>query len=128
MRVKFLALAIGAFVAAVGLVGVVSPQGLQTIARYSMTSVGLYVVAAIRLAFGVILFRAAAASRAPRVLRVVGVFAFVAGLVTPFLGVDRAHAIFDWWSGQSPVFLRLWPGLAVVFGVFIVWAVTPSRR
>lgn len=123
-----LALAVGLFVAAVGIAGIVAPHALQTIARYSITPLGLYVAAAVRVVFGVILIRSAPASRAPGVLRVVGFIALVAGVITPFLGVDRAHAIFDWWSVQGPLLIRLWPALALIFGILIVYAVNPARR
>lgn len=123
-----LALAIGLFVAAIGMVGIVAPHSLQAIARYSVTPLGLYVAAAVRVAFGVVLIRAAPASRAPKALRVLGFIALVGGLITPFIGVDRARAISDWWSAQGPVLIRLWPALAFVFGVFIAYAVKPGRR
>lgn len=122
------ALAAGLFAAAVGIAGIVAPYALQTIARYSITPLGLYVAAAVRVVFGVILIRAASASRAPAVLRVVGIVALVAGLITAFLGVDRAHAMFEWWSAQGPVLIRLWPALALIFGILIVYAVNPARR
>ena len=123
-----LALAIGFFVAAVGIVGIVAPHSLQTIAQYSVTPLGLYAAAALRAAFGVILVLAGPASRTPKVLRVVGCIALVFGLITPFLGVDRARAILDWWSSQGPGLIRLWPAVAAVVGVFIVYAVIPGRR
>jgi FtsH-binding integral membrane protein len=126
--VTSLALAIGLFVAAIGIVGIVAPPSLQAIARYSVTLLGLYVAAAARIAFGVILVRAAPASRAPKVLRLLGLIALVGGLITPFIGVDRARAISDWWSTQGPLVIRLWPALALVFGVFIAYAVKPERR
>jgi hypothetical protein len=123
-----LVLAIGFFIAAVGAVGVVAPHLLQSASRYAMTPTGLYGAAALRIVIGVVLVRVAAASHAPRLLRSLGVIAIAAGIITLFLGVDRAGAILTWWSGQGPVFMRLWPALALVFGVIMVWAVIPRRR
>lgn len=123
-----LVLVIGLLIAVVGGVGVVSPDVLQSISRYAVTPVGLYLAAAFRIAVGVVLVLVAAGSRAPRVLRVLGFIAIAAGLVTLFLGVDRARAIVDWWSGQGPVSMRLWPALALLFGVLIVVAALPRRR
>jgi hypothetical protein len=123
-----LVLAIGFLIAAVGAVGVVAPHVLQSISRYTVTPTGLYVAAALRIVIGVALVRVAAASRAPWLLRGLGFIAIAAGIVTLFLGVDRAGAILAWWSGQGPVLIRLWPALALVFGVIMVWAVIPRRR
>ena len=123
-----LVLVVGLLIAAVGGIGVVAPHVLQGISRYTVTPVGLYVVAALRVAIGVALVRVAAVSRAPSLLRVLGFVAIAAGIGTLFLGVDRAGAILAWWSGQGPVLIRLWPALALVFGVIMVWAVVPRRR
>jgi amino acid permease len=123
-----LVLAIGIFITAVGAAGVVAPHILQSISQYTATQTGLYVAAVLRIVIGVALFRAAAASRAPRLLRGLGVIAIAAGIGTLFLGVDRAGAILAWWSSQGPVFIRLWPALALVLGVIVVWAVIPRRR
>ena len=123
-----LVLAIGFLIAAVGAVGVVAPHILQSISRHALTPTGLYGAAALRVLIGVVLVRVATASRAPRLLRGLGVIAIAAGVITLFLGVDRAGAILAWWSGQGPVFMRLWPAFALVFGVIIVLAVIPRRR
>jgi len=93
-----------------------------------MTPTGLYFEAALRIVIGVVLVRVAAASRAPRLLRGLGVIAIAKGIITLFLGVDRAAAILAWWSGQGPVVMRLWPAIALVFGLIIVWTVIPRRR
>jgi hypothetical protein len=123
-----LVLAIGLLIAAVGAVGVVAPESLQNVARYTVTPVGLAVAAILRIAIGVALVREAAASRAPRLLRALGFIAIAAGIMTLFLGVDRAGAILDWWSGQDPLLIRLWPALALLIGVVIVLSVLPRRR
>ena len=92
------ALLLGLLVAAIGLLGVASPHGLLTAVRFMVTPRGLYLVAALRVVFGVVLILAARSSRAPGVLRLLGVVMLVAGLTTPLFGVDRAHAMLDWWS------------------------------
>ena len=51
---------------------------------------GLYFVAVLRIAFGIILLWAAADARTPVMMRVLGVLILVAGVATPFLGVERS--------------------------------------
>ena len=122
------ALLVGLFIVAMGMAGVAAPHGLLTAVRFVLTPRGLYLVAAVRVLFGAILIRAAPSSRAPAALRVLGLVMLVAGITTPFFGVDRARAMLDWWSARGPAFMRVWAGVAVAFGGFVVYAVAPRRR
>ena len=121
-----LARLVGLFIVAIGVCGLAAPHALLSAVQFVLTPGGLYLVAALRVVFGVVLVLAAPSSRAPRVLRLLGFIVIVAGLTTPFFGVDRARAVLDWWSAQGPAFVRLWAGLAVALGVFVVYAV--ARR
>jgi uncharacterized membrane protein YidH (DUF202 family) len=125
---KVLAMALGLVVAAFGVLGVAAPTVLLEFGRSLQTSNALYIVAAVRVMFGVILLRVAPASRTPIILRVLGAFLIMAGVLTPFFGVERARAAFDWWSTQGPRFTQAWAIVAVVFGLFIGYAVTSPRR
>ena len=125
---KLLARILGVFVAVVGAVGVIAPDRLQAISRYSATPLGLTIAGAFRIVFGIILVLAARGSRGPTWLRFVGFVAVVAGVLTLFIGVDRAQAILEWWSRQGPVMMRLWPGLALVLGVSVASAAAPAYR
>ena len=122
-----LARLVGLFIVAIGLCGLAAPHGLLTAVQSVLTPRGLYLVATLRVAFGVVLVLAAPSSRAPRVLRLLGFIILVAGLTTPFFGIDRARAVLDWWTAQGPAFMRLWAGLAVALGAFVVYAVAPRR-
>ena len=125
---KLLALLVALFIIVIGLAGLLAPGALQTIGQYWVTPVGLYVAAALRVGIGLVLVRSASASRAPNTLRVLGVIALVAGLATPFVGVERARAILNWSSAQGPAFVRLLAGFALALGGFIVYAVTTRHR
>jgi len=121
------ALVVGFVFIAAGLVGVVAPGVLMTVGRDAVTPIGLYVVAAGRIVIGLVLMGASSASRMPRTLRVLGIVALVAGLTTPFLGVERARAIMDWWLSPGPVVVRLSSLFAVAVGGFIIYAVVRPR-
>ena len=122
---NLLAMALGFVTAAIGVLGVATPSVLLEFGRLLQLTGALYVVAAVRVGFGTILFWAAPDSRTPRTLRVLGIFIIIAGLVTPFLGVERSRAMFDWWSTQGSFFTRAWPIAAVGFGLFIAYATAP---
>ena len=123
-----LARAIGVLMAAVGILGVVSPDALLAIVSYSATALGLWVVAALRVAVGLVLVRAASRSRAPRALRVLGFVVLVAGLITPFFGVERARVVLEWLTARGPGLTRLWGAVAIAFGASIAYAAAPARR
>ena len=123
-----LAAFLGLVIASIGLVGVAVPTALLEISSIALTPAGLYSAAAFRIVVGVVLIFAAVPSRMPRTVRVLGALIVIAGLATPFVGVDRARALVDWWSALGPVFMRAWAALAVALGLFIVYAVSPTRR
>jgi hypothetical protein len=126
--VKLLAMALGLIVAAIGVLGVAAPSVLLEFGRSLQTTNALYIVATMRVMFGAILLWVAPVSRTPKTLRVLGVFIIIAGMFTPFFGVERPRAMFDWWSTQGSFFTQVWAIMAVVFGLFIVYAVTSPRR
>ena len=118
----------GILIAAIGVVGIAAPLVLLEFGRSLQTPSALYVVAAVRIIFGAVLLWVAGASRMPRTLRVIGIVIVVAGLLTLFFGVERSQAMLDWWSSQGLLFMRAWAGVAVILGLFIVYAVTSPRR
>ena len=125
---QLLALLVALLISLVGLTGVVSPETLASLGQHALTPVGLYVVAAVRIWIGVILMLAAPVSRAPRTLRVLGIIAIIAGVATPFIGIETSRRVMDWWLAQGYVHLRLHAGIAVVLGGLLAYAVAPRRR
>ena len=122
------ALVLSFFVAALGALGLISPMRLLEIVRQFQSQTGLYAAGAFRVVLGGALFFAAPASRAPRVLRILGIIILVAGLFTPLFGVERVHRLMDWWSTQGAMFMRVWAALALAFGLFLAYAVAPNLR
>ena len=122
---NILALLVGLFIGAIGLVGVATPTGLASAVRLFLTPVGFVVIALLRVSFGVVLVLAARVSRAPTALRVLGSSMIVAGLLTPLFGVEQGRAMLDWWTAQVPTLMRLWAALVVAIGGFVVYAVAP---
>ncbi len=115
----------GLFIVILWGLGIVSPERLIRFARYWQSPTGLYLASAFRIVLGVLLFLAAPGSRAPTMLRILGVVIFVAGLVTPFFGLERFHKLLEWWAERGPAFKRTWAGCALAFGLLLVYAVAP---
>ena len=122
---NFLAMALGLVVAAIGVLGIASPPVLLEFGRSLQSTGGLYFVAVLRIAFGIVLLWAAADARTPVIMRILGVFLIIAGIATPFFGVERSRAMFDWWATQGSFLARAWPGAAIVLGLFISYSNMP---
>jgi hypothetical protein len=128
---KALAFCIAVFIMAIGVVGIVVPSSLVWIAEHARTPAAFYLIAAIRIAFGLILITAASASRAPRTLRILGYLILIAGITTALTGlaaIDYARAIIGWWLQQGFGIFRLTSVLLVVLGGFIAYACAPVRE
>ena len=126
-----LAFIIGLGISAVGVVGIIAPSVLFWIARHFVTSAAFYVLAAGRIAFGLVLVSAASASRTPRALRIMGFVIVLLGVTTALTGlmaVGQARDAIEWWSQQGPGFARVTCLALIALGGFITWACDPTRR
>ena len=128
---KALAFAFGLVIATVGAVGILAPSGLVWIAQQFVTPGAFYAIATVRVAFGLLLISVAAASRAPRALRVLGYVIVIAGITTALtglLGIGRARALIEWWWQQGSGVIRLTGVLVLALGSFVAYACAPTRR
>lgn len=125
---KILVVLISLLIAAIGILGVVAPAMPVQFAQSLLSPGALYIVAAVRISFGLLLVWVASGSRAPVVLRVLGVLIVVGGVITLFIGVEFVRDVLDWWTSQGDLFRRMVMGIPVIFGFFIVYAVTYRRR
>ncbi len=115
----------GLLIVAIGGLGIGSPSRLIALVARMQSQRGLYIAAGIRIAFGAALLLAAADSRAPAFLRVFGALALVAGVITPFFGVQRFESLLRWWENRPGLFLRAWCAVVVALGAGIIWAAAP---
>jgi hypothetical protein len=128
--VKTLAFAIGLLIGAVGAAGTIAPSGLAWIAEHSVSSGAFYIIATVRVAFGLVLISVASVSRAPRTLRVLGYLVLIAGITTALTGlaaIERARAIIDWWVQQGSGVVRLTGVVVLALGGFVAWACSARR-
>lgn len=116
----------GVFVAMLGVAGILSPASLLDLVTRAQSQLGLYLIAGLRLLIGIVLLLAAPASREPLYLELVGGLACISGAVTPLVGVRRFEAILAWWRRRDPWVVRIWSALVFVFGLSLVWAVSPA--
>ena len=119
---------VGLFTVVLGVVGLVSPDSVTAVRRQNfVTPTGLYTAAGVRLAMGLVVILAATASRAPRTLRLLGALMCMQGLSATILGLEHARTVLEW-ETMRPALLRAGAIVAFASGVFMVFAVTTSRR
>ena len=121
----------GLFISAVGAIGMLAPSLLVWIAQHAVSSGAFYVIATVRMAFGLVLISVASASRAPRSLRILGYVILVAGIATALtglVGIERARASIDWWLQQGSGVIRATSVLLLALGCFVAYACAPVRR
>jgi hypothetical protein len=124
---KAIALLIAALTVLLGLTGVLWPEGLMPLATYSFSRTGLYVVAAVRIVLGGLLFFASSATRTPKTIRVIGLIILIAGIATALISPERALALKDWLLTRGPDMLRIGACIPLAAGLFVAWS-TISRR
>jgi hypothetical protein len=125
------AFVIGLFIGAVGAAGMIAPSGLVWIANHFVSPGAFYVIATVRVAFGVVLISVASVSRAPRTLRVLGYLILIAGITTALTGlvaIERARTIIDWWVRQGSGVVRLTGLVVLAVGGFVAYACASARR
>ena len=122
---RWLGFVIGVVIILGGVISFAAPDVRLSLERSVLTPGGLYAIAAVRMALGVIFVLTAPTSRAPRTLRVLGGIVIIAGLMTPWFGVTRSRAVLSWWASAAPSLRRLAAGVAMALGGFLVYVFRP---
>jgi hypothetical protein len=126
--VRIAALLVALFTIVVGIGGLISPENGTEIRRlYFATPARLYTAGAVRVAMGLVVVLAAAASRAPKTLRVLGAVMCMQGLSATLIGPAHARAVMEWETMQGTALLRVGAAVALAVGIFLVFAVSGER-
>ena len=126
--VAFLALLAGLLLTGLGILGLVSPPDFTALVADVQKRSNIYVLAAVRVAIGVILLLAAPASRTPFLLGTVGVLIALAGVISPFMALPLRQSVQRWMAGGSNIPMQVWAGVALALGAFITYATAPRRK
>lgn len=114
-------------IAVLGVVGAAFPSLLLHLGQSLLLPPALYGVAGVRVAFGILLFVVAAGSRMPQILRVVGAFLVVAGLLTPMAALFPFDRAITWFSADRIAWFRAVALLPVIGGILLAYAINPGR-
>jgi hypothetical protein len=116
-----LALILCAAIAAMGVVIMVKPALGHDLTRLFADKTGMWIAAAIRAVLGLGLLAAAAESKAPMLLRILGLLILIVAIVMPILGLDRHRRTIDWWLGRKRTMEIVCGAAAFVFGVALIY-------
>ncbi len=119
-----IALFLSFLLAALGVLGIASPQRFLRVVRFFETPTGLYLAAALRVVLGVALLFSAPMSRAPEVLRIAGVIFIVAGITAQFYALQRSRKPPRLLAGTG-VGVRGWAAITLVLGLSLAYALAP---
>ena len=123
--IRYAALLFGLVVVVLGLLGLLAPATFIHATQFFRDGNRIYVAAALRIAFGVILFAAASDSRWPAAMRVMGFVVVLLGLLTPVSTHPIPSVAWGWWPGD---YARAWATSTIAVGLFVIAAVVPPRQ
>src|SRR5215467_12399799 len=111
-----LALILCAAIAAMGVVIIVKPALVHDLTRLFADKRGMWIAATIRAVLALGLFAAAAESKAPTILRILGLLILLVAIALPILGLDRHQQMIDWWLARKRTTEIFCGAAAFVFG------------
>src|SRR5256886_13473976 len=118
-----LALILCAAIAAMGVLVIVLPARSNDLTRLFADKTGLWVATAIRAILGLGLLAAAEDSKAPMLLRILGLIILVVAIAMPLLGLDRHRRMIDWWLARDRKIQIVCGAASLVLGVVLIYVI-----
>jgi hypothetical protein len=118
-----LTLILCAFIAAMGVLMIVSPARANDLTRLLADKTGLWVATAIRAILGLGLLAAAGDSKAPALVRILGGLIFIVAIAIPLLGLDRHRRMIDWWLARDRKIQVVCGAVAFVLGLVLIYVI-----
>jgi hypothetical protein len=118
-----LALILCAAIAAMGVLVIVSPARSNELTRLFANKTGLWVATAIRAILALGLLAAAEDSKAPMLLRILGLIILAVAIAMPLLGLNRHRRMIDWWLARDRKIQIICGAASFVLGVVLIYAI-----
>jgi hypothetical protein len=121
----YLIIAFSAVTIIAGLIILINPDMIFRLLRRHLESLSMHILAVVlRVILGLALIVCAAASKFPTAILVLGWVSIVAAAVLAIVGRRNFKRLMSWALGLAPHFGRIGGLLAILFGAFLVYAVT----
>ncbi len=89
---------------------------------FFITGSRIYIIAAIRIALGLMFILGAEDCRRTMIISIIGIVALVLGIAIFAMGLEKAHAVIHWVQARSDIFLRFDCVLLFALGVLTIYA------
>jgi hypothetical protein len=122
-KMTALALILCAAIAAMGVVIIVKPALAHDLTRLLADKTGMWIATAIRAVLALGLLSAASESKAPMLLRLLGLLILIVAIAMPILGLDRHRRMIDWWLARPRMTQILCGSAAFVFGIGLIYVI-----
>ena len=115
----------GAATLVAGIIIFINPETVFGLLRRKSESPGMHILAVVvRIILGVALILCAAASKYPAAILIIGWISVIAAAVLGVMGRTNFKRLMSWALGLAPSFGRIGGLLAILFGGFLIHAVT----
>jgi hypothetical protein len=118
-----LALILCAAIAVFGVIVLVKPALSHELTRLFTDKTGMWVATAIRAVLGLGLLAAASDSKAPMLLRILGLLILIVAIAMPILGLERHRKMIDWWLARPRTVEMLCGAASFVFGIGLIYLI-----
>ncbi len=118
-----LALILCAAIAAIGVTTIVKPALVHDWTKLLSDKTGMWIATAIRAVLALGLLAAASESKAPMLLRLLGLLILIVAILIPILGVDRHRLMIDWWLARKRKTEIMCGAAAFVFGIGLIYVI-----
>lgn len=118
-----LALILCMAMAAMGVIVIVKPALAHDWAQLLADKTGMWIATAIRAVLALGLLAAAAESKAPTVLKLLGLLILIVAILMPILGVERHRRMIHWWLARKRTTEMICGAAAFIFGIGLIYLI-----
>jgi len=105
-----------------GVILFMKPEYVRTLIDFFKVGRRVYIGGAFRIVIGAVLIYAAQKALIPWIPRIIGIIAVVGGIIIYPLGIQRIHAMMEWWKGSSDNRIRMIAVIAEMVGILLVYS------
>jgi hypothetical protein len=118
-----LALILCAAIALMGVTMIVRPALVHDLTRLLLDKTGMWIATSIRAVLALGLLAAAGESKAPMLLRLLGLLILIVAILIPILGLDRHRRMLEWWLARPRTVELLGGAASFVFGIGLIYLI-----
>jgi len=106
----------------IGVMFFAKPEYARTLIDFFKVGKRAYIGGVFRIVVGALLIYTAQKALIPWIPRIIGIIAVVGGIIIYPLGIQRTHAMINWWKGSSDNRIRMIAVIAEMVGILLVYS------